>query len=613
MNAATACWIILFAPLVAAALILFFGKYSKQLSAGLAIGAALLCGVLSWWVFTQPPAGPIGFDWIALPGVDGFRAPIGLTIDKLSQVMLVVVNTIAPLVFIYSIGYMEKEEGYWRYFAGLSLFLFSMLGIVLADNFVMIFIFWELVGVSSYILIGHYYTKDSAADASKQAFLVNRIGDFGFMLGILMLWFATGTVMFSQLAPEGVLSPAVKTLADSHGIYFAIACVLVFCGTIGKSAQLPLHVWLPNSMEGPTPVSSLLHAATMVAAGVYMLARIFPVIIASATALQVIAWVGGITLFVAGLMAIQQNDIKRILAYSTISQLGYMVMGVGVANSADVPMFHLFTHAFFKCLLFLCSGSVIMAMHHEQDIWKMGALKNKTPITFLCMVMGALALSGAGFGPVGFSGFYSKDLIIVWALEKAPLLGWLAVAAAGLTSFYTFRLIFVVFLGPPRSDHAKHAHESPLVMTVPLMLLSLAALGAGWPFVEHNFFHTTEPEHFPHIVHLVLLVMLVGGIGLAWLLYSKAEKDPLSIPLFANRFYIDNVYDWGVKNIQGGLAWLSGWTDRWVIDLILVRMTCFLAWGSGYVLRFLQFGNIQAYAFFFGAGVVGLIYFLIAR
>lgn len=613
MNAATACWIILFAPLVAAALILFFGKFSKPLSAGLAIGAAVLCGVLSWWVFFQPAAGQIGFDWIVIPGAEGFRVPIGLTIDKLSQVMLVVVNTIAPLVFIYSIGYMAKEEGYWRYFAGLSLFLFSMLGIVLADNFVMIFIFWELVGVSSYILIGHYYTKDSAADASKQAFLVNRIGDFGFMLGILMLWFATGTVMFSQLAPAGELSPAVKALAENHGVYFAIACVLVFCGTIGKSAQLPLHVWLPNSMEGPTPVSSLLHAATMVAAGVYMLARIFPVILASAVALEVIAWVGGITCFVAGLMATQQNDIKRILAYSTISQLGYMVLGVGVASLWGVPMFHLYTHAFFKCLLFLCSGSVIMAMHHEQDIWKMGALKNKTPITFLCMVMGALALSGAGFHGFGFSGFYSKDLIILWALEKMPLLGWLSVVTAGLTAFYIFRLIFVVFLGPPRSEHAKHAHESPLVMLVPLLLLSLAALGAGWPFVADLFFTTAEPAHFPHSVHYVLLAMLLGGIGLAWALYRNAEKDPISIPFFANRFYIDNVYDWGVKNIQGGLAWLSGWADRWVVDLILVRFTTFLAWGSGYVLRFLQFGNLQAYAFFFGAGVIGLLYFLIAR
>jgi NADH-quinone oxidoreductase subunit L len=614
MDVATTCWIILFAPLVAAALILFFGKFSKPLSAGLAIGAAVLCGVLSWWVFFQPPAGSIRFDWIVLPGTEGLRAPIGLTIDKLSQVMLVVVNTIAPLVFIYSIGYMEKEEGYWRYFAGLSLFLFSMLGIVLSDNFVMIFIFWELVGVSSYILIGHYYSKDSAADASKQAFLVNRIGDFGFMLGILMLWFATGTVMFSELVPSGELAEGVKALAGSHATYFAIACVLIFCGTVGKSAQLPLHVWLPNSMEGPTPVSSLLHAATMVAAGVYMLARVFPVMLASALALEVIAWVGGLTCLVAGLMATQQNDIKRILAYSTISQLGYMVLGVGVASTWGVPMFHLFTHAFFKCLLFLCSGSVILAMHHEQDIWKMGALKNKTPITFLCTIAGTLALTGFGFHGLGFSGFYSKDLIIMWAVEKMPILGWIAVITAGLTSFYMFRLLFVVFLGAPRSEHAKHAHESPLVMLVPLILLSIPAVGAGWPVVEHIFFpNAVEPSHQGTSVHWALLAMFLGGFGLAWLLYRNAAKDPIFIPFFANRFYIDNVYDWIVKNVQGGLAWLSGWADRWVVDLLLVRLTSFLAWGSGYVLRFLQFGNIQAYAFFFGAGVVGLIYFLIVR
>jgi NADH-quinone oxidoreductase subunit L len=611
MNVATACWIILFAPLVAAALILFFGKISKPLSAGLAIAAAVLCGGLSWWVFFQPPAGTIQLDWIFL---EGFRAPIGLTVDKLSQVMLVVVNTIAPLVFIYSIGYMEKEEGYWRYFAGLSLFLFSMLGIVLSDNFVMIFIFWELVGVSSYILIGHYYSKDSAADASKQAFLVNRIGDFGFMLGILMLWFATGTVMFSELVPNGELAEGVKALSGAHATYFAIACVLIFCGTIGKSAQLPLHVWLPNSMEGPTPVSSLLHAATMVAAGVYMLARVFPVMLASAVALEVIAWIGGLTCFVAGLMATQQNDIKRILAYSTISQLGYMVLGVGVASTWGVPMFHLFTHAFFKCLLFLCSGSVILGMHHEQDIWKMGALKNKMPWTFLCTIAGTLALTGFGFHGFGFSGFYSKDLIIVWAVEKMPILGWIAVITAGLTSFYMFRLLFVVFLGAPRSEHAKHAHESPWVMVIPLLLLSIPAIGAGWKPVEHLFFpNAAEPAHVTHSVHWVLLAMFLGGFGLAWLLYRNAAKDPVSIPFFANRFYIDNVYDWIVKNVQGGLAWLSGWADRWVVDLLLVRLTSFLAWGSGYVLRFLQFGNIQAYAFFFGAGVVGLIYFLIVR
>ena len=246
-------------------------------------------------------------------------------------------------------------------------------------------------------------------------------------------------------------------LLESQGHYLTIACILVFCGTIGKSAQLPLHVWLPNSMEGPTPVSSLLHAATMVAAGVYMLARIFPLLVAAPIARDVIAWVGAITCLAAGLMATQQNDIKRILAYSTISQLGYMVLGAGVAPVPDVPMFHLFTHAFFKCLLFLCAGSVIVALHHEQDIWHMGGLKGKTPLTFACLVVGTLALSGFP----GFSGYFSKDLIIAWAVVEKPILGWIAVLTAGLTAFYMFRLLAVVFLGTPRSDHAEHAHESP--------------------------------------------------------------------------------------------------------------------------------------------------------
>jgi NADH-quinone oxidoreductase subunit L len=605
MMATSIPWIILFAPLVAAGLILIFGKHSKPLSAGLAIAAAGICCVLSWWQFGQPDATtPNQFYWIHIP--DLFSVPMGVTIDPLSKLMLVLVNTIAPIVFVYSLGYMAHEEGYWRYFAGLSLFLFSMLGIVMADNFLMMFIFWELVGVSSYILIGHYFLRDSAANASKQAFLVNRIGDFGFMLGILMLWLVTGTVVFNGIFEK-------IPLLESQGVYLTIACVLVFCGTIGKSAQLPLHVWLPNSMEGPTPVSSLLHAATMVAAGVYMLARFFPVLLVVPVAREVIAWVGGITCLVAALMATQQDDIKRILAYSTISQLGYMVLGVGVALTADIPMFHLYTHAFFKCLLFLCAGSVIVGMHHEQNIWKMGALKNKMPFTFICTIFGALALSGAGFGPIGFSGFYSKDLIIVWAVQNAPILGWIAVVTAGLTAFYTFRLLFVVFLGGPRSDAAKHATESPAVMVIPLMLLAIPAMAAGWPFVERIFFHVEEPRHVPHLVHLVLFALFLAGTGLAWVLYRRAEKDPISIPLFANRFYIDNGYAWLVKTFQDGLASLSGWADRWVVDLLVVQAPSKLTWVCGYVLRFLQLGNIQAYAFFFGAGVVGLLYLLIAR
>jgi NADH-quinone oxidoreductase subunit L len=600
MSAATVPWIILFAPMVSAALILFFGKYSRKLSAGLAIGAALLSSALSWWLFFQPgEVGPNQVSWISIPDV--FTVPIGMAIDPLSRTMLVVVTTVAPLVFIYSIGYMAREEGYWRYFAGLALFLLSMLGIVLADNFVMMFIFWELVGVSSYILIGHYYSRASAAEACKQAFIVNRIGDFGFMLGILMLWFATGSVVFGEIF-------AKVPLLESQSHYFTIACMLVFCGTIGKSAQLPLHVWLPNSMEGPTPVSSLLHAATMVAAGVYMLARVFPLLIAVPIARDVIAWVGALTCLAAALMATQQNDIKRILAYSTISQLGYMVLGVGVASVPDVPMFHLFTHAFFKCLLFLCAGSVIVALHHEQDIWHMGGLKGKTPVTFACLIVGTLALSGCP----GFSGYFSKDLIIAWAVVEKPFLGWIAVATAGLTAFYMFRLLAVVFLGTPRGEHAEHAHESPPVMVVPLILLAIPAFGAGYAPVEKIFFHVKEPEHVPEFLHYVLIAIFVIAAGLTLFLYRNPAKDPIFVPLFANRLYIDDFYNWLVKTVQDGLAMLSGWVDRWIVDLFVVQVPARFTWACGYILRFLQLGNIQAYAFFFGAGVIGLIYILLA-
>ncbi|MDX2080372.1 MAG: NADH-quinone oxidoreductase subunit L [Terrimicrobiaceae bacterium] len=603
MNTLTAPWIILFTPLAAAAVILFAGRFSKPLSAGLAIGSAAVGAFLSWWLYFQPETPEaLRFYWLDFGEV--FRIPIGVTIDHLAKVMLVIVTTIATLVFTYSVGYMKSEEGYWRYFAGLSLFLFSMLGIVLADNFVMMFIFWELVGVSSYILIGHYYSKDSAADASKQAFVVNRIGDFGFMLGILLFWGATGTVLFSELR-ESI------ALFDGFPIYLTVAAVLVFCGTVGKSAQLPLHVWLPNSMEGPTPVSSLLHAATMVAAGVYMLARIFPILEATPMALEIIAWVGGLTCVAAALMATQQDDIKRILAYSTISQLGYMVLGIGVAPSSDVSMFHLFTHACFKCLLFLCAGSVIVGMHHEQNIWKMGALKNKMPVTFLAMCAGALALAGCPFT----SGYYSKDMIILWAVEKAPLLGWIAVATAGLTAFYTFRLIFVVFLGKPRDEHAKHAHESPAVMTIPLVLLAIPSLFAGLMVTKGGLFfdHLPHPEHVPHFVHYVLYALFAAGVGGAFLLYRNAAKDPIVIPAFANRLYIDNVYNWIVQHIQDGGAAVLAWADRWVVDLVIVQIPSKVTWACGFVLRFLQFGNLQAYAFFFGAGVVGLLYFLLSR
>ena len=595
-------WIILFAPLVAAAFILFVLPRNNTAAGAIGTLTAALACFLSWKVFLDPSlAVTAQIPWIEVPGV--FSVPIGIILDNLSRVMLVVVTTVALLVFVYSAGYMRGDEGIPRYYASLCLFLFSMLGIVLADNFVMMFIFWELVGVSSYLLIGHYFRKDSAADAAKQAFTVNRVGDFGFMLGILMLWLATGSIMFAGIEQN-------LGAVTMHPAYLTAACLLVFCGTIGKSAQMPLHVWLPNSMEGPTPVSSLLHAATMVAAGVYMLARIFPVLLAAPEVTrEVIMWVGAITCFAAGLMATQQDDIKRILAYSTISQLGYMVVGIAVAPAGDVAMFHLFTHAFFKCMLFLCAGSVIIALHHEQDIWKMGGLLGRMPLTALCVVIGTLALTGTPW----FSGYYSKDLIVAYAHGVNSAVFWITAGAALLTSFYMFRLFFVVFMGKPRSSHAEHAHQSPAVMTIPLLLLAIPSVAAGYPVIAKHFFDLPHPE-IPHIVHYALLAALLGGLALAALLYLRGPaKDPVRIPLFANRLYIDNFYNWLVARVQGGLGVLGSWFDRWIIDGLVVTGSARTVWGAGYLLRLLQLGNLQAYAFFFGAGVLLVLYFLVFR
>ena len=602
MHLSTVAWITLVVPLVAAALILLVTRTSKPLAASLAILSALIACAGGWILFLGNAEGTfLGFNWIDFG--NAFSIPFALALDPLSRTMLVVVTTISPLVFIYSIGYMREEEGFWRFFAGLALFLFSMLGIVLADNLVMMFIFWELVGVSSYILIGHYFGKDSAADAAKQAFLVNRIGDFGFMLGILLFWVATGTFTFAGINGTAGVFVQNPTL-------LGIACVLIFCGTVGKSAQFPLHVWLPNSMEGPTPVSSLLHAATMVAAGVYLLARIFPILSASPGACEVVAVTGAITALGAGILATQQDDIKGILAYSTISQLGYMVAGAGLAVSAALPMFHLFTHAFFKCLLFLTAGSVILGMHHEQNIWQMGGLAKKMPVTFLTYLCGMLALSGCLF----FSGHYSKDLIMACSYEHHRTVFWLLVVAAALTPFYMTRQAMVVFFGKPRSEHAKHAHESPLVMIVPLILLAIPAVCAGYPFVEHYFFSQigslAEPE-VPHFVEIVFESVFFLGIGAAALIYRNVEKDPIRLPLLENRFYIDDLYFWIVRVIQGGIARIFSFIDRWFIDGILVRGSATVVWTLGFALRFLQVGNLQAYAFFFGAGVVGLIYLLL--
>jgi len=477
----------------------------------------------------------------------------------------------------------------------------------------MMFIFWELVGVSSYLLIGHWFTRDSAAKAANKAFLANRIGDFGFMAGILMIWSATGTVVFSDMAAElAVRVPAGGLTAG----FLTVAVLCIFCGAIGKSAQVPLHVWLPDAMEGPTPVSALIHAATMVAAGVFMLARVSFLIDLSTTAQEVIMWVGIITAVLAALMATQQDDIKRILAYSTLSQLGYMICAIGLA-APGAAMFHLFTHAFFKALLFLGAGAIIHALHHEQDIWKMGGLSKKMKWTFLAFTAGYLALIGTPF----FSGFFSKDVILLAAWHHNKFIFLLGLGTALLTAFYMTRLFVVTFFGSARTEAAGHAHDGPAAMTVPLVILAVLSVVAGYgiiagPVLGHHFSHSIEEiEHLGSawiVTALATCAFLAGTAG-AYVLYKGQARDPILIPIFKNKFYFDELYAALIAGTQDLLAVMARYVDQWFVDGLLVRGLSGAAWATGFALRFLQFGNLQGYAFLFGLGVVATIYLLVFR
>jgi NADH-quinone oxidoreductase subunit L len=598
--------IILFLPLLTAAAILLGLKRSATVSALLSTAAVAITFVLSLGLLFKGEAShgtEIIGSWIKIS--DTFSLDITLKLDALSKGMMIVVTTIGLLVHIFSLAYMKDDEGKARYFAGLSLFLFSMTGIVYADNFPMMFIFWELVGVSSYILIGHWYTKNSAAEAAKKAFLTNRIGDFGFMIGILLLWAATKSLSFDGVK-AGIESGALT------GSLLTAATLCIFCGTIGKSAQFPLHVWLPDAMEGPTPVSALIHAATMVAAGVYLMVKVSFLIAASVTAGAVVAWIGGITALMAALMATQQNDIKRILAYSTLSQLGYMVMAVGL-SAPQASMFHLFTHAFFKALLFLGSGAVIYACHHEQDIWKMGGLKSKMPITFLTFVIGTAALMAV---PFVTSGFYSKEAILEAARHQNKLLFAVGAFTAFLTAFYMTRLVIVTFFGKARADGADHAHEVPLLMLIPLVVLAVPSLIAGFHFFGGTVLGENMPHHEGSMIGLtffVSLATLVLGVFFGWKIYNGQDSDPLAhkpaAKLFANKFYFDELYAKGIKIVQDGFARILQLIDGLLIDGVGVRGTSGLAAGTGSLLRRLQVGNIQGYAFLFGLGVLLLVSF----
>jgi NADH-quinone oxidoreductase subunit L len=598
--------IILFLPLLTAAAILLGLKRSATVSALLSTAAVAITFVLSLGLLFKGEAShgtEIIGSWIKIS--DTFSLDITLKLDALSKGMMIVVTTIGLLVHIFSLAYMKDDEGKARYFAGLSLFLFSMTGIVYADNFPMMFIFWELVGVSSYILIGHWYTKNSAAEAAKKAFLTNRIGDFGFMIGILLLWAATKSLSFDGVK-AGIESGALT------GSLLTAATLCIFCGTIGKSAQFPLHVWLPDAMEGPTPVSALIHAATMVAAGVYLMVKVSFLIAASVTAGAVVAWIGGITALMAALMATQQNDIKRILAYSTLSQLGYMVMAVGL-SAPQASMFHLFTHAFFKALLFLGSGAVIYACHHEQDIWKMGGLKSKMPITFLTFVIGTAALMAV---PFVTSGFYSKEAILEAARHQNKLLFAVGAFTAFLTAFYMTRLVIVTFFGKARADGADHAHEVPLLMLIPLVVLAVPSLIAGFHFFGGTVLGENMPHHEGSMIGLtffISLATLVLGVFFGWKIYNGQDSDPLAhkpaAKLFANKFYFDELYAKGIKIVQDGFARILQLIDGLLIDGVGVRGASGLAAGTGSLLRRLQVGNIQGYAFLFGLGVLLLVSF----
>jgi len=592
-------WLALLLPLGSAGVITFFTRRWKNISSAISVAAVLGSFVCSCAIFGKVDISAGEFTWIDIRGV--FTVPLAFVLDDLSRLMLLVVSGVGALIHVYSLGYMRDDEGKSRYFAALSLFMFAMLGIVLANNFVMLFIFWELVGFTSYVLIGHWFERDSAAEAAKKAFLTTRVGDFGFMIGVLMVWMATGSVVFDDIVAH------LSKITSNPG-YLTIAALLIFCGAVGKSAQFPLHVWLPDAMEGPTPVSALIHAATMVAAGVYLLVRVAFLIQASQTALLVIAWIGTITALLGALMATQQSDIKRILAYSTISQLGYMVMAVGLTSN-EAAMFHLFTHAFFKALLFLAAGSVLVSLHHEQDIWKMGGLAPKLKITFATFAAGALALVGCP----PFSGFFSKDAILALAYQRNTPIFVIGLTTAFLTAFYVSRAVVVVFLGKPRSEAARAGKESPLVMTIPLLILALFALTAGFGTVAKNFLVVPHEKETVFTVPALALIALILGAGVGVLLYRNRERDPLHVDLISRRFYFDEFYEWLINRTQELLARIAAFIDRWIIDAGAVRGASGGTFGIGALLRLFQVGNLQAYAFLFGLGIVALIYFTIFR
>ena len=624
---------VLLIPMV---MFLFLGLFQGQLkgrSAGL-IGTAGLAvtAVLAYWAafdyFFVDGKGADGvyqkiteYNWVWLRFTENLHIDLGVLLDPISCMMLVVITTVSLMVHIYSLGYMKGERGFARYYAFLSLFSFSMLGLVVATNIFQMYIFWELVGVSSYLLIGFYYTRPAAIAASKKAFIVTRFADLGFLLGILVLSFYAQSFNFIDLTAPGGTALSSAAGASFLGVSAAAwGLSLIFIGGAGKSAMVPLHIWLPDAMEGPTPVSALIHAATMVVAGVFLVARMFPLyIVAAPEVLSYIAYVGAFTSLFAAVIACFQTDIKRVLAFSTISQIGFMIVALGVSgmNGHDAlgytaGMWHLFTHAMFKALLFLGAGSVIHAVH-SNEMAQMGGLRKHMPVTHITFVVACLAI--AGIPP--FSGFFSKDEILVATYMFSPwMFAWMYFTA-GLTAFYMFRLYFRIFWSTP-TDLSHHTpHESPAVMTVPLVILALITCVAGFiPFGDFVSadgkalqIHTTWP------IALASIGIAVVGIGIAAFKFFKEHEKPAvneaSMTAFAraayHRFYIDEVYMFITKRIIfNGVSKGIAWFDRHVVDGFMN----FLAWGANrvsYDIRGLQSGQVQQYAYVFVLGALLLV------
>ncbi len=610
-------WSTLLAPLMAAvALTLMPGLRRSTAGPKLAIASVLYCAFTSFlfWVGDVTVHSP--WAWMDLSGAGGPVVGIGMLVDPLSKMMLLVVGWVGSAIFVFALGYMKGDPSIGRFFAKFALFVFSMLGIVLADNFLMIFVFWELVGASSYLLIGYYYEKPSAVEAGKKAFLTNRVADFGFLLGILLLWNLTGHFDFAGIEQ----AIAGGALAGTGSGTLAFAALLIFMGAAGKSAQIPFHVWLPDAMEGPTPVSALMHAATMVAAGVYMVIRVFFCFggvggVDWGWAPGFVAMTGGFTAVLAATIALVQRDIKKVLAYSTLSQLGYMVMALG-AGYYSIAMFHLTTHAFFKGLLFLCAGSVIHGCHHEQDMFRMGGLRKKMPVTFWTFTAGMLALTGI----IPFAGFWSKDLILDALHQKLHGLQLLATITAGLTALYMARAWILTFLGEYRG-HA-HPHESPKVMTVPLVFLAIMSFWIGWPygaFQDYLGKWSPKPLHIdPSIAVVSSAVVVVGYLAAFWL-YRKGLERPGRLKarfrgvwlLLENKYYIDDFYLWLVRSVQQAIAAGCRWVEEKVVVGMLVGYpTRFTRW-SGDKLRGLQQGRLNFYAYCFAGGMTVLILLLL--